>query len=136
MRIKDQVISQALSNVDSRSVHLWSPSEEDCYLFNRELALILIWTIVFSHYCILRVTLNQIHYMTQTLATVPELKNYTYHAIQGPLKSGSNLYFRTSSTIAFQSFYALCQLNCLLFSIYFHIFRSYSYYFAQVVAFP
>ena len=56
--------------------------------------------------------------MIHILATVPELQNYTYNAVQGPLKTGPSMYFQTLSTIAFQSFYALNQLKRVLFFIY------------------
>lgn len=109
-------ISQVFSNAVLKSVNLWSPFEEDYYIFNPEPTFILIWAIVFSH------TLKGISQSNSlydlNFSQCSRVKELHYYAIQSPLRTGPNPYFQTLSTIAFQSFYALNLLNYLLFPIY------------------
>lgn len=115
------------NKVGLRSFNLWSPSEEDCYIFVRELS---------YFHILLGVILNKSHYIIQILATVSQLKNYIYHAILGFLKSGPSLYFQILSIIAFQPFSVLNQLNCWLFSIYIPTFPLLFLFLLKLLLFP
>lgn len=117
MKAKGYVqISQVPSNAGLKSINLWSPFEEDYYIFNPEPSFILTCDIIFSH------TLKNSS-QSNSLCDLNFGQCFRIVELHLPCyskssKDWSQSVFQMLSPIAFQLFYALNLLNYLLFTVH------------------